>query len=99
MPFQPGNQEAKKRKASPKEFQNALRIAVNEAHEQGGGKKLRALADKLVAEALSGNVTALKEVADRLDGKPAQQLNHANETGDGPAEFVYKTVYEQRPDG
>jgi hypothetical protein len=36
--------------------------------------KLRALADKLVEQGLEGNVHALKEIADRLDGKAIQQM-------------------------
>ena len=58
-----------------KSFANMLRIAVNEAVEKGGGTKLRAVADALVARAVSGDVQAIKEVADRLDGKVAQSLD------------------------
>ena len=56
----------------PREFAQNLRIAVTEAHEKRG-TKLRALAAKLVEEGLAGNVYALKEIADRLDGKAIQQ--------------------------
>lgn len=45
-----------------------LRIAVKEAHETSG-TKLRALADTLIDRALTGDVQALKEVADRIEGK------------------------------
>jgi hypothetical protein len=38
------------------------------------GKKLRKLADKLIASALKGNVMALKEIGDRMEGKPAQAI-------------------------
>jgi hypothetical protein len=59
----------------------ALRIAVAEAHEKGGAK-LRALADKLVEEGLAGNVHALKEIADRLDGRvPQAQVISLDEDG------------------
>jgi hypothetical protein len=57
-----------------KEFAQNLRIAVSEAHAKGG-TKLRALADKLVEEGLSGNVHALKEIADRLDGRIPQAIS------------------------
>ena len=40
-----------------------------------GGTKLRALADKLVEQGLAGNVHALREIADRLDGKSVQAIN------------------------
>jgi len=33
------------------------------------------LADALITEALTGNIQALKEIGDRLDGKPRQQLD------------------------
>lgn len=48
--------------------------ALNRALLAEDGKKLRALADKLVDRALEGDVTALKEIGDRVDGKPAQSL-------------------------
>lgn len=38
------------------------------------GKKLRALAEKLIARAEEGDVTALKEIGDRIDGKPTQTI-------------------------
>jgi hypothetical protein len=72
MPFQPGNTLA--RNGKHREFAQALRIAVAEACEKGG-TKLRALADKLVEQGLAGNVHALREIADRLDGKSVQAIN------------------------
>ena len=56
-----------------KSFANMLRIAINEATETGG-TKLRAVADALVDKAMTGDVPAIKEVADRLDGKVPQGL-------------------------
>lgn len=60
-----------------KSFANMLNIAIKEANEQGT-TKLREVADALVKEAIAGNVQAIKEVADRLDGKVPQAL-----VGDG----------------
>lgn len=59
----------------PKEqaWRDALRMAVKEAM-QDGTPKLRALADKTVALALDGDMQAIKEIGDRLDGKPAQAI-------------------------
>ncbi|MCY1741167.1 hypothetical protein [Ensifer sp. SL37] len=48
-----------------------LNIAIKEATESGG-TKLRAVADALIEKAISGDVAAIKEVADRLDGKVPQ---------------------------
>lgn len=56
-----------------KSFANMLNIAINEAGI-AGGTKLRDVADALVKEAIAGNVVAIKEIADRLDGKVAQAL-------------------------
>lgn len=59
----------------PKErsFANMLNIAIKEATPEGG-TRLRAVADALVLKAMSGDVQAIKEVADRLDGKVPQGL-------------------------
>lgn len=54
------------------------------AHEDPKkGKKLAALADALVNAGLDGDVPALKEIGDRLDGKVPQALEHAGKDG-GP---------------
>lgn len=50
-----------------------LRIAINEASEDGG-TRLRQVADALVLKAVSGDVQAIKEIADRLDGKVPQAV-------------------------
>ena len=50
-----------------------LRIAINEAQEKGG-TKLRAVADALVNKAMTGDVPAIKELADRIDGKVPQAV-------------------------
>jgi len=50
-----------------------LRVAISEAHGEGG-TRLRAVADALVTKAMSGDVPAIKEIADRLDGKVPQAV-------------------------
>ena len=62
-------------RAKDKLWADAIRIAVNEAYEVGDKKKLRVLADKLVDKALEGEIAAMKEIGDRLDGKPAQSVD------------------------
>jgi len=57
-----------------KSFANMLNIAIKEAVEGSDKTKLRAVADALVDKAMSGDVQAIKEVADRLDGKVAQAI-------------------------
>lgn len=70
------------RPKSEKTFANMLRIAISEAHGEGG-TRLRAVADALVEKAMSGDVSAIKEVGDRLDGKVPQGLIGGDE--DDPA--------------
>ena len=66
-----------------KSFANMLNIAIKEAVEGSDITKLRAVADALVAKAISGDVQAIKEVADRLDGKVPQAL-----VGDDDADAI-----------
>lgn len=71
-----------------KPWRDAIMLAVNEL--DGDQKKLRKLAEKLVTEAIEGNVTALKEIGDRLDGKPAQALTDGDgQPLQGPVVNVY----------
>jgi hypothetical protein len=57
-----------------KSFANMLNIAIKEAIEGSDKTKLRAVADALVEKAMSGDVQAIKEVADRIDGKVPQAV-------------------------
>lgn len=57
-----------------KSFANMLNIAIKEASKDGSSTKLRDVADALVEKAISGDVQAIKEVADRLDGKVPQAV-------------------------
>lgn len=59
-------------KGKEKAFADAVRIAVNREADDGR-KKLMLLADKLVDFALAGEGWAMQQIADRLDGKPAQE--------------------------
>jgi hypothetical protein len=61
------------RPPSEKTFANMLRVALKEAHEKGGDN-LRQVAQALVTKALTGDVPAIKEIADRMDGKVPQAL-------------------------
>ncbi len=59
-------------------WRDALMVAVKRECEDGGKtKKLAALAAKLVERGLDGDVTALKEIGDRLDGKPTRGVEHS----------------------
>lgn len=54
-----------------KPFVEALRMEIAEAGDNH--KRLRRIAAKLLAKAEEGDMQAIQQVADRLDGKPAQE--------------------------
>lgn len=54
-----------------KPFEDALRLEINAAGDDH--KQLRKIARKLLDQAESGELQAIGMVADRLDGKPAQE--------------------------
>jgi hypothetical protein len=72
--FQQGNKLAVGgRKEKP--FRDALMMAIKEAEANANSHRaLRRVAERLLDEAAAGNVQALKEVADRLDGKVPQGI-------------------------
>ena len=61
-----------------KSWRDAVRAAVNELRKDEDSSKkiksLRLLARKLVKKALEGDVAALREIGDRLDGKATQAV-------------------------
>lgn len=78
-----GNKNA----AGPRDrvFSDAVRRAVLAKD----GKKLRALAESLLNKALEGDVAALREAADRIEGKVPQGLEHG---GVGGGELVVRLM-------
>jgi hypothetical protein len=63
---------------------DAVRRAVHRRLEAEEGKpqKIERLADRLVESGLAGDTTALKEIGDRLDGKPRQIVEGAGDNGE-----------------
>lgn len=59
-----GNRNASKSKL----WEDAIRRAVL----ADDGKRLRQIAERLLDKAVEGDVAAIKEVGDRLDGRPKQ---------------------------
>ena len=57
---------------------------------QNDAQKLRAIADKLVEMAQAGDVSAMRELGDRLDGKPAQQVQLSGDA-DAPLKIVHES--------
>jgi len=66
-----GNQNATKAKP----WADAIRRALARAEQnEGDPRSLNALADRLLTACQAGELQALKELGDRLDGKPAQAI-------------------------
>ena len=63
-----------------KPFTDTLRVALL----SGGGRRLRIIADKLAEKAEQGDLQAIQQIADRLDGKPTQAI----ERSDAPVEAM-----------
>ena len=74
-----------------KSFANMLNIAIKEAVEGREHTKLRAVADALVEKAMAGDVQAIKEVADRLDGKVPQGVVGGDDD-DSPINIISKIL-------
>jgi hypothetical protein len=58
-------------------------------------KALRAIARNLIALAQGSDnqaLSAIREIADRIDGKPLQALAHAGADGDGPIVEVKRVI-------
>lgn len=74
MPWKPGqsgNPSGKHEK--PKPITQMLKSALNEACESGDKTKMRAVIDAWIAAAIGGELGAITSIADRIDGKPAQE--------------------------
>lgn len=71
---------------------DAVRRAVFRRLEdrEGQPKRLEVLADKLVEAGMEGDMAALKEIGDRLDGRPRQQIEGTGENGEH--EVVHKII-------
>jgi len=81
------------RPVSEKTFANMLRVAIKEAHGEGG-TKLRAVADALVAKAMAGDVPAIREIGDRLDGKVMQQVELSGDPDNPVASRVEMVIVD-----
>lgn len=69
-----GNQNA----AKGKRFASALETRIAELNA------MPAIVEALITEAMTGNMAAIKEIGDRLDGKPKQQLDIGGQDGENP---------------
>ena len=69
---QPGNNNAAKGKRWTTAIEQAM--AKMDESRSDGWTTMQKLAETLVQEALGGDLPALKEIGDRLEGKPKQQV-------------------------
>lgn len=84
---QPGNQNAARGRVWRDAINRALakRSRVDQVHA------LDALAEKLLAKCDEGDMQALKELGDRIEGKPSQPLSGDE---DNPVRVISKVVRE-----
>lgn len=68
----PGNQNSSK---SNRLWAETIRRAA----VQSDGKRLRKIAEALLDKAAEGDISAIKELGDRLDGKATQQIEQTTE--------------------
>lgn len=73
---------------SDKLWRDALMVAIKRPGEDGRSL-LTAAAEKCAQAAAEGDLQAMKEIGDRIDGKPKQQLEHTGADG-GPIEQVIR---------
>jgi hypothetical protein len=73
--------------------------ALNRAIAQDDGVRLRMIAEKLLDKASAGELMAINMVADRLDGKPKQQLDaNLNHTGDVTISKIERLIIDNATD-
>lgn len=56
-------------------WRNAIEKALENRCKSDGQKALVAIAEQLIDKAMEGDMQALKELGDRMDGRPAQAVN------------------------
>src|SRR5260370_27081093 len=74
-------------------YREALRLELADMSEGVDLKKLRQIARAHIEKAASGDMQAIKELADRLDGKPAQILDLNNPDSNPNRKNVHEFVH------
>jgi hypothetical protein len=79
-------------------YREALRLELADMSDGVDLKKLREIARAHIEKAAAGDMQAIKELRDTLDGKPVQQLEHDLPPDSAPGitkivhEFVHRTA-------
>jgi len=91
----PTNYHAKNPRGQQRDkiYREALRLELADMSEGVDLKKLRQIARAHIEKAASGDMQAIKELADRLDGKPAQILDLNNPDSNPIRKIVHEFVH------
>lgn len=90
MPFKPGQSGNPSGKPKQRPFTDALRLALNDHEDEKPRQrtKLDCIVSALIQNAVDGDNGAIREIADRTEGKvPQQQILTGDEDG-GPMQTV-----------
>ncbi len=68
-------------------WRDALRIELFRPDEKHNVKRLQMIAAKVVDLAIAGDMDAIKEIGNRIDGKPNMSVEHTGDGG-GPIQYV-----------
>jgi len=74
-------------------YREALRLELADMSEGIDLKKLREIARTHIEKAAAGDMQAIKELADRLDGRPAQILEHTGPDSKSITKIVNEIVH------
>ena len=85
-----GNNNAAKGKA----FRDALRLVIARRSRAAKRNYLDDLAERVFELALAGNMAAMKEIGDRLDGKPRRQSALSSDESVPPITRVERKIIE-----
>ena len=86
--------QGNKNAAKSRLFEQALIRAIKQRDlKDGEGETLRKIAEKLLESATNGELNAIKETRDTLDGKPAQAIT-GGDGGPVQIEEVRRTIVD-----
>jgi len=80
-------------------YREALRLELADMSEGVDLKKLRQIARAHIEKAAAGDMQAIKELADRLDGRPAQILEHSGPDSEPITKIVNEIVHDANGSG